>query len=268
MQSFTTTQGMYKSSKYYIGENIFFPDFCKSRKIPEISFRLFGSLKSRYDIIIGRDVSKYGFVLDHARSIILWDGLSIEMTRATSHSSNMDTSFSCALTATSVYASSTEKILHAKYKKTSLTEVINKCHHLNTVNKAKLLELLSSFPKLFSGDLGRYVHKKCSISLKDPYTLPIFCNPYPIPIIHQPVFKKELQHLIEAKVLKRIERSEWAFPTFLIPKKDGRVRWISDFRRLNKLITRSRYFLPNIPAIMQKRSGFLHITKLDISMGF
>ena len=87
-------------------------------------------------------------------------------------------------------------------------------------------------------------------------------------MIHQTVFKKELEHLIEAKVLQRIERSKWAFPTFLIPKIDGRVRWISDFRRSNKLLTRPRYFLPNIQSIMQKRSGFTHIAKIDISMGF
>ena len=85
---------------------------------------------------------------------------------------------------------------------------------------------------------------------------------------HQQVFKKELQHLIDEGVLRRIPRSEWAFPTFLIPKKDGRVRWISDFRRLNKLLKRARYFLPSIPAIMQKRSGFTLISKIDLSMGF
>ena len=51
-------------------------------------------------------------------------------------------------------------------------------------------------------------------------------------------------------------------------KKDGRVPWISNFCRLNKLLKRARYFLPNIPAIMQKRAGFKYIAKLDISLGF
>ena len=86
--------------------------------------------------------------------------------------------------------------------------------------------------------------------------------------MHQEVFKAELQHLVDEKVLQRISRSEWAFPTFLIPKKDGRGRWISDFCRLNKLLHWPRYFLPSIHAIMQKRAGFSYITKLDISMGF
>ena len=82
------------------------------------------------------------------------------------------------------------------------------------------------------------------------------------------ILHAKLQHLVDEKVLRRIPSSEWAFPTFLIPEKDGRVRWISDFRRLNVLLKRPRYFLPSIPAIMQKRAGFSHITKLDISMGF
>ena len=51
-------------------------------------------------------------------------------------------------------------------------------------------------------------------------------------------------------------------------KKDEWVRCINDFHRLNKLLKRPRYFLPSIPAIMQKRAGFSQIIKLDISMGF
>ena len=96
----------------------------------------------------------------------------------------------------------------------------------------------------------------------------MFCTPYAIPLVHQKVFQQELNHLIDKKVLRRISTSEWAFQTFFIPKKDGQVRWISDFHRLNKLLKCPRYFLPSIPAIMQKRAGFQHITKLDISIGF
>ena len=125
-----------------------------------------------------------------------------------------------------------------------------------------------SFLASFPVNLDVMSKKQFSIKLKDPATTPIFCKPYPIPLVHQPVFQKELNHLIQEKVLKRIDTSEWAFPTFLIPKKDGRICWISDFRRLNRLLTRPQYFLPSITAIMQKRAGFSFITKIDLSMGF
>ena len=251
-----------------MGTNIYFPDFCKAWRISDVTMRLFDSPKSQYDVIIGCDILPYGFVFDHAHNIITWDGLTIEMATSKSTNSTSTTCFSCDLSAAQVYANSTTKIMHAKYEKSSPTDVVKSCTHLQSHEQQKLFQLLSKFTTLFSGSLWRYVHRKFSIQLKDPNATPIFCNPYPIPLVHQEVFKAELQHLVDEKVLQRISRSEWAFPTFLIPKKDGRVRWISDFRHLNKLLRRPRYFLSIIPAIMQKRAGFSYITKLDISMGF
>lgn len=52
---------------------------------------------------------------------------SIETTKATSPSTNMNTNFTCALTAASVYAVSTARILHAKYEKSSPMKVVNQC---------------------------------------------------------------------------------------------------------------------------------------------
>ena len=48
----------------------------------------------------------------------------------------------------------------------------------------------------------------------------------------------ELECLTKAGVLKKVNQSEWAAPTFLIPKKDATVRFSSDFRELNKRIKR------------------------------
>ena len=120
---------------------------------------------------------------------------------------------------------------------------------------------------MFDGTLGVYPHKKFHIDV-EPEAKPAYSRPYAIPRIHLNTFKKELDHLIKLGVLVRQQESEWASPTFIIPKKDGRVRWISDLRKLNKVIKRKQYPLPIITDILRKRIGYQFFTKLDISMQY
>ena len=63
-----------------------------------------------------------------------------------------------------------------------------------------------------------------------------------------------MHRLVAIGVLKKINSSEWATPSFIIPKKDGRVRFISDFGRLNKQIKRKPYPLPHIKDMLNKLS--------------
>ena len=67
---------------------------------------------------------------------------------------------------------------------------------------------------------------------------------------------------------EKINRSEWAAPTFLIPKKDRSVRFISDFRELNKRIKRKPFPIPKIQDLLLKLEGFQYTTLLDLNMGY
>jgi hypothetical protein len=48
----------------------------------------------------------------------------------------------------------------------------------------------------------------------------------------------------------------------------GRVRWVSDFREINKVIGRKIYPLSLIQDILKKHPGLKYFTKIDISMQY
>jgi hypothetical protein len=54
----------------------------------------------------------------------------------------------------------------------------------------------------------------------------------------------------------------------LIPKKDGKICWISNLCKLNKIIRHKQYPLPIITDILRKCSGYKFFTKLDVSMQY
>ena len=67
-----------------------------------------------------------------------------------------------------------------------------------------------------------------------PDTVPYHGRAFPIPHIHLETLKKEVARLVKLGVLVKQPFSQWGAPTFIIPKKNGRVRFISDFREVNE----------------------------------
>ena len=123
------------------------------------------------------------------------------------------------------------------------------------------MKLLREFETLFDGTLGDWDTEPIHLRLK-PGATPIHGRPFPIPRIHLETLKKEVAQLEEIGVLKRQPDSEWASPTFIIPKKNKTVWFISDFREVNKRIVRTPYPIPKILTVLQEMEGFTYATAL------
>ena len=108
---------------------------------------------------------------------------------------------------------------------------------------------------MFDGTLGNYTGSEYKIELLDG-AKPYHAKPFPISKIHKETLKIEVNRLINIGVLKRKNNSNWAAPTFIIPKKNGTVRFNSDSRELNKIIKRKTFPTAKIQDFFLKLDGF------------
>ena len=158
-----------------------------------------------------------------------------------------------------------KKMLASDYKKVEIGDVVSSQKHLTSDQQTKLANVLNQYTSLFDGAFGHYPNYLAKVELL-PSSTPTHVKPYHIPRIHIEAFKKELAHLVQIGVIRPYGPTEWACPIFVTPEKDGRIRWVSDLRALNKAVKRSIYPLPNIQDILTKRSGFQFFIKLDLTM--
>ncbi len=89
----------------------------------------------------------------------------------------------------------------------STDDVVDQLTHLTSDQKDDLKGLFHGFAKLFDGFLGIYPHRKFHIDLS-PDAKPKHSQPYAIPRIHLDAFKKELDCLVQIKVLSPTGSSE------------------------------------------------------------
>ncbi len=184
-----------------------------------------------YDMIIGRDVLRdLGINIKFSDMTVEWDNSTIPFKDIDDVPRAYYIQDSYAVDQAT---SRLKHILDAKYEAADLGQVAEECTHLSIEERLKIRSLLLKYAELFDGTLGVWKGEECDFELKEGVK-PYHAKAFPIPKIHVNTLRKEVERLCRIGVLKKVNRSEWATPTFIIPKKDGMVRFISDFRELNK----------------------------------
>ena len=242
------------------------PELHDNRMI-EWNVHLAKSLLGSYDMIIGRDIlTELEIDIKFSDQTVVWDehDMPFKDVDDTPETYAMHIKEQEALVEG---ADRLKAILDAKYEAADLEKYCSEQTHLSAEEQQKLLSLFRKHETLFDGTLGTWTGTKYNIELKDGVK-PYHAKAFPMPKIHVDTLKLEVKRLCEIGVLKKVNRSEWACPTFIIPKKDGSVRFISDFRELNKRILRKPYPIPKIQDMLLKLEGFKYATSLDLNMGY
>ena len=159
------------------------------------------------------------------------------------------------------------KILDAKYKKLDLNKVITKqCQQINTKEWKRLLSLLRKSEYLFDGMLGTWNTTPVYLELKDDVK-PVWLQPYPVPSLHEEMFRKKVKRLVILGVLEEANDSEWGAPLFDQPKaKINPVRFLSDFWNLNRQLKRKPYLMSKWREMLLNLEGFQYDASLDLHM--
>ena len=141
------------------------------------------------------------------------------------------------------------KILDSTYAKAYLKQVADNATQLNYEERIQLLSLLDDSEDLFDGTLGDWATDTVDLEIKLGYK-PFSSKYYPVPRIKKETFHKELKRLVETGVLTPVQQSQYGTPVFIITKKEGTARFITDYRGLNHKLVRNPYPLPRIGEII------------------
>ena len=106
------------------------------------------------------------------------------------------------------------------------------------------------FEYFFDGTLGTWNTAPAELELKDDVK-PMCSRPYPVPRVHEAMFRKEVEIMVKLGVTKEANYPEWGAPSFAHPKtKTNQIRFLSDFQNLNRQLQRKSYTIPKIQEVI------------------
>ena len=129
-------------------------------------------------------------------------------------------------------------------------------------------EMLKRNAKVFSKDdmdIGRTNLVKHHIKLTDPAPFKEAYRRIP-PQMYDEV-KAHIQEMLDLGAI-RPSNSPWASSIVLVRKKDGRLRFCIDLRRLNNRTVKDAYSLPRIESILDSLGGAQIFSTLDLKAGY
>jgi len=92
---------------------------------------------------------------------------------------------------------------------------------------------------------------------------------YPMSPVEQRELDKFLEENLHTGHICSL-KSSMASPVFFIKNKDGKLRFVQDYRKLNSMMVKNTYPLPLIPDIINKivDAKAKYFTKLDVCQGY
>ena len=130
-----------------------------------------------------------------------------------------------------------------------------------------LKDLFCKFPKIFDDiDSARPVTNVLhTIDTGD--NTPITEKPYRTPIHYEDILSKKIKEMVEGGIIFP-SKSAWAAPVLCVPKPNGDVRVVIDYRKINSITKKDKYPLPLIDDALRSFKDSTYFSTLDCNAGY
>ena len=169
---------------------------------------------------------------------------------------------------------SSQSVLQATVRENELPDTLlelwkNSCANLAyEADKVKIRSLLTEFQDVFAThefDLGNFTLIQHKIDTGD-------ARPVALPLRRCPIHfaeeeKAHLHKMLDAGIISP-SQSAWAAAPVLVRKKDKKIRWCLDFRKLNAVTKKDVFPLPNMSECIDTLDGNVWFSKLDANSAY
>ena len=160
-----------------------------------------------------------GIDIINSKRVIEWDGAIVPLTDVDKLSSDKIDNFEEEIhfinDSETTEADRIQRIVELKYAPADLEDIVSNIKTINLEEKEKLLKLFNKFKHLFDGTLGSWKTSPVDLQLKED-AKPVFQKPYPVPKSQERKLREEVDRLVKFGVLRKVNKSEWASPVFVI----------------------------------------------------
>ncbi|MEG0362118.1 MAG: reverse transcriptase domain-containing protein [Longicatena sp.] len=157
---------------------------------------------------------------------------------------------------------------YKEWSKTPDTTLIEKAYSAKTTYKKEscesIMRLIQTY-KFVNPNLGKIpnITMKIKLMKEDP----IFRKPYSIPIQLIEPMKMEIKRLLNLNIIRE-SNSPFCFPAFPIMKRNGEMRLVVDFRKLNEVTIKDANPFPNLWEELRSIPESQVFSQIDLMMGY
>ncbi len=130
----------------------------------------------------------------------------------------------------------------------------------------RIRTMLRKHESMWSGQLGEITVTEHHIDLK-PGARPYKAQPRRAGLKERELTEFEVKKQLEANVVEP-SMSEWAAPVLFVPKKDGKLRFCIDYRKLNEVTVKDSYPIPRMDDCLDSLGEATIFTGLDAYSGY